>query len=360
MHNLRLLCTLLLCLLLFHAMLRAQATPTAPPATSAIPAAAANPKTPIELLARACQLSDLIAAGIPFQLKASYVATGDAEFTGIGTYEEWWQSKESWRKEATLGDYKYVTFTKDGKMEIYSTSSYIPLRLRQTLLSLPSSFTELAVISGNWEQRHQKLTGINFLVLSKKHRCAGQDSSSGKNEQCEQAYYLTAEGLLRIHAVDATMIVYNGFQAFQSLLIPFKVDLSDGSGELLALTVSMLEPLDADAKTVSNLAVTPVDLQQGPDLRLASSKLMQSRAVRQAPPVYPMEAKQRRIQGTVAVDATIDVNGTIREPHVVETAGPILDHAALQCVRQWKYQPLMVNGAPVPVDTTIRVEFRMR
>jgi hypothetical protein len=63
-----------------------------------------DPQTPQEFFARARALSDLTAAAVPFHLKATYVASGDTEFTGNGTYEEWWQSKDLWRKEATLGD----------------------------------------------------------------------------------------------------------------------------------------------------------------------------------------------------------------------------------------------------------------
>ena len=73
-----------------------------------------DPKTPEEFFARARQLSDLEAAGIPFHLKATYVASGDTEFTGNGMYEQWWQSKDLWRKEATLGDYKYLEDSEPG------------------------------------------------------------------------------------------------------------------------------------------------------------------------------------------------------------------------------------------------------
>ena len=88
--------------------------PQTSPLIQATPAALPDPQTPEEFFARARQLSDLEASGIPFHLKATYVASGDAEFTGNGAYEEWWQSKDVWRKEATLGDYKYVAI-KDGE-----------------------------------------------------------------------------------------------------------------------------------------------------------------------------------------------------------------------------------------------------
>ncbi|HET9085903.1 MAG TPA: hypothetical protein VFN53_00085 [Acidobacteriaceae bacterium] len=110
MHNLRLCFFFLLGSVLCPAMIFAQAQPSPPSAAATSP----NPKTPEEFFARARQLSDLEAAGIPFHLKATYVASGDAEFTSNETYEEWWESKDTWRKEATLGGYRYVGLRKAG------------------------------------------------------------------------------------------------------------------------------------------------------------------------------------------------------------------------------------------------------
>ena len=75
-----------------------------------------DPQTPEEFFARARALSDLEASGTPFHLKATYVASGDAEFTGNGTYEEWWQSKDLWRKEATLGNLHVCSYQRMAEM----------------------------------------------------------------------------------------------------------------------------------------------------------------------------------------------------------------------------------------------------
>jgi len=91
-----------------------------------------DPQTPEEFFARARQLSDLEASGIPFHLKATYVASGDAEFTGNGTYEEWWQSKDlcgkkpRWRLQV-CGD------SERDKHAVYGSSTYVPLRIREVM-----------------------------------------------------------------------------------------------------------------------------------------------------------------------------------------------------------------------------------
>ena len=75
-------------------------------------------------------------------------------------------------------------------------------------------------------------------------------------------------------------------------------------------------------------------------------------------PVYPTEAKQKGIQGTVTLHALISKTGDVE--NVVAESGPDeLQGAAIEAVKQWKYRPYLLNGNPVAVDTTIRVNFSL-
>jgi len=56
--------------------------------------------------------------------------------------------------------------------------------------------------------------------------------------------------------------------------------------------------------------------------------------------------------------AIISKDGTIKELEVV-SGHPLLQQAALDAVRQWRYQPTLLNGEPVEVDTTIDVIFSL-
>jgi TonB family protein len=75
-------------------------------------------------------------------------------------------------------------------------------------------------------------------------------------------------------------------------------------------------------------------------------------------PVYPDTAKQNRIQGMVALDATIDECG-----HVVDLkpiSGPSeLIPAAMTAVKQWEYRPYISSGQSVAVETQVRVNFTL-
>jgi protein TonB len=81
--------------------------------------------------------------------------------------------------------------------------------------------------------------------------------------------------------------------------------------------------------------------------------------VRDVRPVYPAIARQARIQGVVIIEATISPQGTIQDAKVLRSI-PLLDHAALEAVRQWEYEPTYLNGVPVPVIVTVTVRFTLQ
>ncbi|MEN6535929.1 MAG: energy transducer TonB, partial [Bryobacteraceae bacterium] len=86
--------------------------------------------------------------------------------------------------------------------------------------------------------------------------------------------------------------------------------------------------------------------------------VQQAKLVRQPRPVYPPLARQARIQGQVRLAAVISRDGTIQELQVV-AGHPLLIQAALDAVKQWVYQPTLLNGEPVEVFTQIDVNFTL-
>src|SRR6187397_513444 len=65
-------------------------------------------------------------------------------------------------------------------------------------------------------------------------------------------------------------------------------------------------------------------------------------------PVYPPLAQQAKIQGTVVIEATIGPDGRVTDVRVLRPS-PILDTAAIEAVRRWRYTPTLLNGVAVPV-----------
>ncbi|HLK64864.1 MAG TPA: TonB family protein [Bryobacteraceae bacterium] len=86
--------------------------------------------------------------------------------------------------------------------------------------------------------------------------------------------------------------------------------------------------------------------------------VQQAKLVRQPHPVYPPLAKQARISGVVKLSAIISRDGTIQKLEVI-SGHPLLVPAALEAVKQWVYQPTLLNGEPVEVVTQIDVNFTL-
>ena len=98
-------------------------------------------------------------------------------------------------------------------------------------------------------------------------------------------------------------------------------------------------------------AATPQRIKVGGNVQSA-------RLVRQPRPVYPPLAKQARISGVVKLGAIISKDGTIQHLEVI-SGHPLLVPAALEAVKQWVYQPTLLNGEPVEVQTQIDVNFTL-
>jgi protein TonB len=73
-------------------------------------------------------------------------------------------------------------------------------------------------------------------------------------------------------------------------------------------------------------------------------------------PQYPSTARAARVEGMVVLEAVIDSRGVVTNVRVVKSI-PLLDEAAVEAVKQWRYQATMLNGQAVPVVMTVTLNF---
>ena len=97
--------------------------------------------------------------------------------------------------------------------------------------------------------------------------------------------------------------------------------------------------------------------QSGPvrvaDLPVSPRKIVDVR------PIYPEIARAARKEGTVIMEAVLDPTGRVTQLRVIQSV-PLLDLAALDAVRQWRYTPSLLGGHPVSVLMTITVRFTLQ
>jgi TonB family protein len=99
---------------------------------------------------------------------------------------------------------------------------------------------------------------------------------------------------------------------------------------------------------------------KGPEgaVKKLGANLKPPKLVTQVEPVYPEIAKQAGVSGVVVVEATIDVNGRVAKVAVLKSI-PLLDQAAVDAVRQWVYEPMIVDGKPKAVVLTTPIQFML-
>lgn len=89
-----------------------------------------------------------------------------------------------------------------------------------------------------------------------------------------------------------------------------------------------------------------------------AGNVMVSRLLSRAQPVYPPDAVAQHIEGTEVLHAMIDYDGTVSALQWVSGPRELLA-SAMDAVKQWRYQPTLLNGEPVQVDTTITVVYTL-
>jgi TonB family protein len=100
-------------------------------------------------------------------------------------------------------------------------------------------------------------------------------------------------------------------------------------------------------------------LSTAPPIRVrVGGNVMSARIVNRVQPVYPEAARQTRVGGTVRLHVVVAKDGSVLQL-VIVSGDPLLQLAAVDAVKQWKYQPTLLNGQPVEVDTLVDVIFQL-
>jgi len=87
-------------------------------------------------------------------------------------------------------------------------------------------------------------------------------------------------------------------------------------------------------------------------------KIMPPKLVKEVEPIYPAEARKAGVEGIVILEATTDTYGRVAAVKVLRSI-PALDQAAIDAVKQWVYEPMIIDGKPRPVVFTVTVRFNL-
>lgn len=87
-------------------------------------------------------------------------------------------------------------------------------------------------------------------------------------------------------------------------------------------------------------------------------KIRAPKKIVDVPPVYPEIAKATKVEGLVILEAVISERGNVERVRVLRSH-PLLDAAAVEAVKGWRYTPTLLNNVPVSVLITITMNFKL-
>jgi TonB family protein len=112
------------------------------------------------------------------------------------------------------------------------------------------------------------------------------------------------------------------------------------------------------AQAVISAAPPQPNLAVRPGAAMVAGNVEASNLINSVTPIYPPLAKMARQQGTVKFQATIGKDGAMEDLMLI-SGPPLLVQSAMDAVKKWTYKPLVLNGAPVEVVTTVDVNFSL-
>jgi TonB family protein len=150
----------------------------------------------------------------------------------------------------------------------------------------------------------------------------------------------------------------DGFKLFQRKDVVIRANAQQQLNPVLEVgEVFQTIEVTAKAPQVSKLSSSGV----GTPRRIrVGGNVQQANLISETKPVYPEKAQQSGIEGTVLLEAVITKQGTVGTIRALNTlTHPELVTAAMEAVKQWLYQPTLLNGEPIEVVTTVAVNFRL-
>ena len=154
-----------------------------------------------------------------------------------------------------------------------------------------------------------------------------------------------------------TLIGYN------EELATYRVVFAEGDRILADTSVSIpygrrsvIGGLDGDEAPYLFLVVQPPS-READDLE--ADRITPPRAVAKVPPAYPEDARKERLEGVVVIQTVIGKDGAIERTRVLKGVHPSLDRAAVEAVRQWRFEPALLDGKAVAVHYNLTINYRL-
>jgi len=299
----------------------------------------------------------------PWHLKATYQLYDEkGKPTEQGSFEYWWASPKLYRSTWTRPGATHTDWhTADGKGAHQDTGKpldFFEYKLQDGLLApLPDS-KEL-------DPANYRLDRQNLSVGKTKIPCMMAVPRMPYNEQLKfvplglfptYCFDPQTPALVASHSFGSLLTEYNHIVKVQNKYLAREITLLDGTRKILTATVDSITGLNpSNPALIPTVEASATSLEKVP----ISAGVMQGMLIKKQTPVYPQEAKDARISGTVVLKAIIGRDGYIYDLRVISAPAPCLAISAMWAVSKWQYKPYLLVGEPVAVETTVNVIYSL-
>jgi TonB family protein len=260
-----------------------------------------------------------------------------------GTYSLLWNGPDQWREEIAFPGYSETQVASKGVVNLKRSTDYLPYQIYQLHFTLGFSSWLNSTPQGSEEIkkiRDEKAGGQRITCIE----------IANEEKHTHQVCIDPATGLLNRSKQN---VIQSDFLPVGSKVFPRSMArVQDGKTEVDIHVTG----LDAGVAQAPGLFEPPPGAVSRPGCLNGTPP----RAMKKVNPIYPMQEKMARRQGTVGLYALIDENGVPQDLRVVLSASPGLDSESLNAVRQWRYEPATCNGKPVAVETVVTVMYSLR
>jgi TonB family protein len=314
------------------------------------------PADPATLMSLAREKNGLSSSDVqPWHIRGTYTFfDNDGKAQDTGVYEEWWFSEKKYKRSYADAKFKQVDYAtgtglyREGSQD---WPGFNGLSLRSSLIEpLPDDST---LLDFKLEQ-HAEQVGkgkINCVTL---RYPPPSDTTVSKDFFPGFCFETSIPALRLARQSGGAQTVYESIVAFQGHYLAQELRTIFNGKPRIVLKLDVVERL----KDAPDVILTPPPIALPVNLSAISlkSEACYGCKLKTSSPRFPEEARDRKIGGTVLIQATVGKDG-----HVINaqaTSGPPgFYQAALNAVRQWVYRPFRVMGEPVPFNIQVRMSF---
>jgi TonB family protein len=117
---------------------------------------------------------------------------------------------------------------------------------------------------------------------------------------------------------------------------------------------------NSEPPTVALHLPAPQEKTEKPEKKIKPGrKIIKPKLVKKVEPVYPDEAKKDGLEGTVVLEGVTDEKGKVVKAKILKGEHLVLNKAAITAIKQWEYEPFIINGKPIPFEFTVTMRFRL-